>query len=129
LWYSYRCPASLECSLAGVLGERIVSARKRRVRPPRPAKVRRCEEPGDPRGRLGGLLSKGAGGFPPPLLSGRVEPRACRAGSSKSRETRRVSAEKSKRLRSRSVEREKEGARFGFVRAFGAAISLVLKRC
>ena len=51
------------------------------------------------------------------FLSGRVEPRACRAGSSKSRETRRVSAEKSKRLRSRSVEREKGGARFGFVRA------------
>ena len=31
------------------------------------------------------------------------------------------------RLRSRSEEREKEGARFGLVRAFGAAFSLVLK--
>ena len=69
LWYSCRCPASLECSLAGVLGERIVSARKRRVRPPRPAKVRRCEEPGDPRDRLGGFLSEGAGGFSPLCLS------------------------------------------------------------
>ena len=41
-----------------MLGERIVWSPKRRVRPPRPVKVRRCEELGDPRGRPRGLLEK-----------------------------------------------------------------------